>query len=116
MEKPTVIDLNIHESTEFITAKNKLEKKIGEKLSNNKAIELLSKIYNAGGHSTTRVFNMIKSTMRYEPDICPVCKKEFFPSTKSKKTCGKICRNTLYARKKNGLLPTSLTEPTSTNF
>ena len=113
MEKKLVIELDTQETIEFLHAKKNLEKKLDIEISDNKAIEFLSKIFNAGGHSNIRVFNIIKSTMKYEPDLCPVCKNEFFPSTKSKKTCSMNCRKILYKRKKYGLSPTMIKEKMS---
>lgn len=113
METPAkenlIIELNLQEFDDLSIAKESLEIKIGSPVSYSKAVQLLANIFNSG--TIKVIYNKYPKKLNYEQDLCPICKREFFPATRAKKTCSIECRKILYKRKKHGLLPSSISQP-----
>lgn len=109
MENLTIIYLDSEQYNDLMVAKYQIEKKLGEPVSDSQAIQIISKIF-LSGDGNKMVLKAYQSHLKYDPDICPICKKEYFPSTRAKKTCSAECRKTLYKRKKHGILPSSISQ------
>lgn len=97
------ISLDDQQSGDFTVAKSEIESALGASLSDSRVVQLLCQVFFSIKKS--QVARSLQLRDRDDRDICPICKKEFFPSTKIKKTCSNRCRRILYIRKKKGIAP-----------
>lgn len=98
MQASKTIELDQDQLHDFTIAKYHLEKKLGVPVTDSAAVQLLANILSSSEVKVTKIKKPL--ILKYDPDICPVCKKEFFPSTRAKKTCSLDCRKILYKIKR----------------
>lgn len=103
-EKKLTIVLTGQQLDVFVRAKKFVEGRAGISLEDSDFVQLMSKLLESSNQKFSNF--SIKSKIDEQVDICPICKKEFFPSTKARKTCSNRCRRILYIRKKKGIAPT----------
>ncbi|MEY4571004.1 MAG: hypothetical protein RLZ10_197 [Bacteroidota bacterium] len=110
MDQSKTINLSHEEFKDLTKARRQIEEKLKEPVSDSQAIQILSKIF-ISGDGNKMVLKAYQFHLKYDLDICPICKKEYFPATRAKKTCSTECRKILYKRKKHGLLPSNISKP-----